>query len=112
MSIRDLRADHRDDDRRTDRPEAFRSTRMVAVIAVLSAGVILENGFVGNVPYFVIGVVLFVVGVLAIRAPQIFWTPVSRAHRPSAHSQSNTSGNTAVATKRLNDAGAPMRLMS
>ena len=60
-------------------------TRLFAVTVVMGAAAALEQGVVEgeDLSYFAVCVVLFLVGLLAIRLPALFWTPAPD-RRPEA----------------------------
>ena len=57
-------------------------TRGVAATVVVFAAALLEQAVDGEVIYFAIGAVLFLVGLLAARWPGLFWVPAREPVAP------------------------------
>lgn len=86
-----MTTEHRDDQREQNRD--YRYPRMLASMGILGAGALLARGDLDNLTFFGVGVVLFLVGFLAYRVPQLFWTPVRRRR---SERERATSGQTAT----------------
>lgn len=78
---------------RQDPGEAGASVvRMLAALGLLGGAAILEHGLSDELPYFAIGAVVFCVGLVALRLPNLFWT----ARRASAASSEQETAELAV----------------